>query len=180
MIEWLAGVGYEAPCIECMQEGSHDSAIDARTALDLVHLKIKHGEGVSATHHAWVRFKMCMAVRNRCPLRGEQSPNTYHPLTIALLFDRTILWDIRVRERQCGEAGGRPGWAWEAMLTCGSVRGTATVRGANLHSFDVPTCRSLLLCLYLPQSVYFKNFAHPRNMTMQVRNRIRRCYPGLL
>ena len=81
MIEWLAGVGYEAPCIECMQEGSHDSAIDARTALDLVHLKIKHGEGVSATHHAWVRFKMCMAVRNRCPLRGEQPPNTYHPST---------------------------------------------------------------------------------------------------
>ena len=26
-----------------IQEGSHDSVIDARTALDLVHLKIKHG-----------------------------------------------------------------------------------------------------------------------------------------
>ena len=27
-----------------IQEGSHDSVIDARTALDLVNLKIKHGE----------------------------------------------------------------------------------------------------------------------------------------
>ena len=26
-----------------IQEGSHDSVIDARTALDLVHLKVKHG-----------------------------------------------------------------------------------------------------------------------------------------
>lgn len=26
-----------------IQEGSHDSVVDARTAMDLVHLKIKHG-----------------------------------------------------------------------------------------------------------------------------------------
>ena len=38
---------YEALNHGCMQEGSHDSVIDARTALDLVHLKIKHGEYVS-------------------------------------------------------------------------------------------------------------------------------------